>query len=83
MQKKKFASIYNHLSMIEKLREDNNITKLFTTHNLFFVENWADKILVLNEGKNVFEGAPNEGLSNSDIRKILGSYDDIFSLLKK
>jgi len=78
-----FTSIYNHLKIIEKLRKDNNITILFTTHNLFFVENWAEKIMVLNEGRIVFEGNPLEGLKNSSIRQILGSYDDIFSLLKK
>lgn len=78
-----FNSIYNHLKIIEKLRKDNNITILFTTHNLFFVENWAEKILVLDEGKIVFEGAPLEGLRNPNIKKILGSYDDILSLFKK
>ncbi|MFX1426199.1 MAG: energy-coupling factor ABC transporter ATP-binding protein [Promethearchaeota archaeon] len=75
-----FTSIYNHLTIIEKLRKDNNITILFTTHNLFFVEKWADKMLVLNEGKIIFEGEPIEGLNNLAIRKILGSYDDILSL---
>jgi cobalt/nickel transport system ATP-binding protein len=78
-----FNSIYNHLKIIEKLRKDNNITILFTTHNLFFVENWAEKILVLNEGKIVFEGAPLEGLKNSNVKKILGSYDDILSVFRK
>jgi len=77
-----FQSIYNHLTIIEKLRKENNITILFTTHNLFFVENWAEKILVLNEGKLVFEGKPLEGLGNSSIRDILGSYENILSLLK-
>jgi cobalt/nickel transport system ATP-binding protein len=77
-----FTSIYNHLKIIEKLREENNITILFTTHNLFFVEKWAEKVLVLNEGKIVFEGVPLEGLKNGHVRKILGSYEDILSLLQ-
>ena len=78
-----FTSIYNHLKIIEKLRKDNNITILFTTHNLFFVENWAEKMLVLHDGKIVFEGTPLEGLNNSNVRALLGSYDEILSLIKK
>jgi cobalt/nickel transport system ATP-binding protein len=78
-----FTSIHNHLRIIETLRKDNDITILFTTHNLFFVENWAEKILVLNEGKLIFEGKPFDGLRNSSVMKILGSYENILSLLKK
>jgi len=78
-----FKSIYNHLKIIEKLRKENNITIFFTTHNLFFVENWAEKILVLNDGRIVFEGTPLEGLNNSNVRALLGSYNDILSLIKK
>ncbi|MFW9878087.1 MAG: energy-coupling factor ABC transporter ATP-binding protein [Candidatus Thorarchaeota archaeon] len=78
-----FKSIYNHLKIIEKLRKENHITIFFTTHNLFFVENWAEKILVLNEGKIVFKGTPLEGLNNSNVRALLGSYDDILSLFEK
>ena len=78
-----FKSIYNHLKIIEKLRKENNITIFFTTHNLFFVENWAEKVLVLNDGRIVFEGTPLEGLNNSNVRELLGSYNDILSLIKK
>ncbi len=78
-----FKSIYNHLKIIEKLRKENNITIFFTTHNLFFVENWAEKILVLNDGRIAFEGTPLEGLNNSNVRELLGSYNDILSLIKK
>ena len=78
-----FKSIYNHLKIIEKLRKENNITIFFTTHNLFFVENWAEKILVLKDGRIVFEGTPLEGLNNSNVRALLGSYNDILSLIKK
>jgi cobalt/nickel transport system ATP-binding protein len=78
-----FTSIYNHLKIIENLRKENNITILFTTHNLFFVENWAEKIMVLDNGKLVFEGSPIEGLKNPEVQRILGSYEDILSALEK
>ncbi|MFX1455335.1 MAG: energy-coupling factor ABC transporter ATP-binding protein [Promethearchaeota archaeon] len=78
-----FKSIYNHLRILENLRKENNITLLFTTHNLFFVENWAEKMLVLHDGKIVFEGSPQQGLKDTDVNNLLGSYNDIISLLKK
>ena len=78
-----FKSIYSHLEILEKLRKENKITILFTTHNLFFVEHWADKMLFLDNGRFSFNGTPQEGLSDSNVNKILGSYDDILSLIKR
>jgi len=78
-----FKSIYNHLIILEKLRKENEITIFFTSHNLFFVEHWAEKMLFLDEGKIIFDGTPREGLGNSNIKQLLGSYEDILSLIKK
>ncbi|MFX1571927.1 MAG: energy-coupling factor ABC transporter ATP-binding protein [Promethearchaeota archaeon] len=78
-----FKSIYNHLKILENLRQENKITILFTTHNLFFVENWAEKMLVLDDGKIIFEGIPQEGLKDSNVNKLLGSYNDVLSLINK
>jgi cobalt/nickel transport system ATP-binding protein len=78
-----FKSIYNHLKILDKLRKDTEITILFTSHNLFFVEHWAHKMLFLEGGKIIFDGIPSEGLINPEIKQLLGSYDDILSLIKK
>ena len=78
-----FKSIYNHLDILENLRKNEKLTILFTTHNLFFVENWADKMLFLNNGTGIFEGKPEEGLNRPNVRDILGSYDEILNHIKK
>ncbi|MFX1366668.1 MAG: energy-coupling factor ABC transporter ATP-binding protein [Promethearchaeota archaeon] len=78
-----FKSIYNHLVILEKLRKENEITIFFTSHNLFFVEHWAKKMLFLEKGRILFDGKSNEGLRNSDVKQLLGSYDDILALIKK
>jgi len=78
-----FISIYNHLHIIEELRKSEKMTILFTSHNLFFVENWATKMLVIDRGQQIFEGIPSEGLENSEVRKLLGSYEEIAKLLEK
>jgi cobalt/nickel transport system ATP-binding protein len=77
-----FNAIYNHLNIIEKLRKEEKMTILFTTHNLFFVENWADKMLILDNGKALYEGEPKEGLNNPQIIKLLGSYTQILELIR-
>ena len=78
-----FRSIYNHLKILETLRKEEKMTILFTTHNLFFIEHWADKVLVLNDGKAVFEGNIEEGLNSPKIKKLLGSYENILNLLNQ
>ena len=77
-----FKSIYNHLKILENLRKESEMTIFFTTHNLFFVEHWADRMLFLHGGKIIFDGIPYEGLNNPIVKKIIGSYDDILSLMK-
>ncbi len=78
-----FKSIYNHLKILENLRKDSEITILFTSHNLFFIEHWAKKMLMLENGRIIFDGAPRKGLEDLNVKKLLGSYDDILSLIKK
>jgi len=77
-----FKSIYNHLSILEKLRKENEITIIFTSHNLFFVEHWAEKLIVLDSGRIIFKGEPIEGLRNSQVKELLSSYDKIKELIK-
>ncbi|MFX1327291.1 MAG: energy-coupling factor ABC transporter ATP-binding protein [Promethearchaeota archaeon] len=77
-----FKSIYNHLKILEKLRKEMNITIFFTSHNLFFIEHWAETMLFLDDGKIIFNGEPKEGLRNQNITELLGSYDDLITLLK-
>ncbi|MHA1147497.1 MAG: energy-coupling factor ABC transporter ATP-binding protein [Promethearchaeota archaeon] len=78
-----FKSIYAHLEIIEKLRREEQMTILFTTHNLFFVESWADRMLLIDNGKKIFEGAPKEGLNRPEVNEILGNYDLIQKLILK
>ena len=77
-----FKSIYNHLKILDTLRVEEEMTILFTTHNSFFVENWADNMLVLNGGNKLFEGDPKEGLKKPKVKKIMGSYEDIHKLIQ-
>ena len=78
-----FRAIYNHLKILEKLRKEEKMTILFTSHNLFFVENWAEKMLVLDHGTAIYEGDNKIGLTNPKVKELLGSYTEIEDLIKK
>ncbi len=78
-----FKSIYRHLEILERLRREEPMTILFTSHNLFFVENWADKMFVLDNGTGIFEGNPIEGLNHPKVKDIMGSYSDILEIINK
>ena len=78
-----FKSIYNHLDILENLRKLQDLTIMFTTHNLFFVEHWAEKMLFINDGQSVYEGNPIDGLNNPQVKNVLSSYEEILTLLKK
>ncbi len=78
-----FKSIYNHLQIFKTLKKEQKMTILFTTHNLFFIENWADKMLVLNDGKAIFEGLPKDGLNHPKIKQLLGSYTELLTLINQ
>ena len=76
-------SVYNHLEMLERLRKEQNLTILFTTHYLFYVRNWADKMFVIHKGKKIFEGNPNIGLDQPKVKQIIGTLGKIRALLQK
>ncbi len=78
-----FKSIYKHLEIIEKLRKEEKMTILFTSHNLFFIEHWADEILALDKGSAIFNGNCIEGLNNLKVRELIGSFDEIRDLILK
>jgi energy-coupling factor transporter ATP-binding protein EcfA2 len=76
-------SIYNHLIIFEKLRKEERMTIIYSTHNLFFIENWAENVLLLDRGKGIFEGDPKEGLMNPRMKSIMGSYAELKELIDK
>lgn len=78
-----FKSIFNLLAILEKLRIEEQITVLFTSLEMFFIEKWARKMLVLDNGKCVFEGDPSEGLNRPEVKKLLGSDKELEKLILK
>ncbi len=52
--------------LIKDLNTKINVTSIIVTHDMFSVNNVADKIAMMHEGKIYFTGTPQELLQNSD-----------------
>jgi len=58
------------IKRIKELCEDEHITIFFTEHDISFVLSIASKIVVLNEGKVIFEGASQDAILSKNVREI-------------
>ena len=59
-----------------KLREEKEKTILFIEHDMKFVQKIADRVLVLDYGKTIFEGKPTDMMKNEAVIKAyLGDID--------
>ena len=57
----------NFYNLIKMLNKEKGTTIIFITHNLDDVIEYANKVIVLNEGKLLKVGKPYEVLSNEEI----------------
>jgi len=53
--------------LIKDLNQKINVTSIIVTHDMFSVNNVADKVAMMHEGKIYFTGKPNELLSSNDL----------------
>jgi branched-chain amino acid transport system ATP-binding protein len=56
-------------SLLAKIRKERGVSILLIEHVLSLVLNISDRITVLNEGKKIAEGAPNEIRSNKEVEE--------------
>lgn len=63
------AHFYN---FVKSLNENYGTTIIFITHNLDDVVEYANKVIVLNDGKVIKEGKPHIVLSDENVMKLAG-----------
>ncbi|MFX1262532.1 MAG: energy-coupling factor ABC transporter ATP-binding protein [Promethearchaeota archaeon] len=68
-----FPMITGIVDIIRDLRREG-ISILYTTHNRFFLENWADTVAVIDQGSIVFDGAVEDALSDKTIIEKMGDW---------
>ncbi|MHA2020400.1 MAG: energy-coupling factor ABC transporter ATP-binding protein [Candidatus Thorarchaeota archaeon] len=71
-----FPMITGIVDIIRDLRQEG-ISILYTTHNRFFLENWADSVAVIDQGKIVFDGAVEDALSDRMIVNKMGDWTSL------
>lgn len=68
------------VSLLLKLREENNLSILFVTHDLALVSSLCDRVMVLRHGKCVEEGDPKEVMQHPSHEYTKMLIDSILSL---
>ena len=61
-------NLYNTEQLILKLKQSNNRTLVIVTHDVGSASRLADSVVVLHQGKFIFEGTPEELKRNEDAR---------------
>ncbi|TFG35009.1 ABC transporter ATP-binding protein [Candidatus Thorarchaeota archaeon] len=71
-----FPMVSTMVDIIQNLREES-ISVLYTTHNKFFLENWADSIAVMHEGRVIYDGPVERALNDSSINRQTGNWEEL------
>ncbi len=51
---------YQIMKLLESLKKENNLSFIFICHNLALVQSFCDRVLVMQDGKIVEEGSPDD-----------------------
>lgn len=51
---------YQIMKLLESLKRENNLSYIFICHNLALVQSFCDRVIVMNDGKIVEEGTPDD-----------------------
>jgi cobalt/nickel transport system ATP-binding protein len=71
-----FPMISTMVDIIQKLRSEG-ISVLYTTHNRFFLENWADSVAVLHDGTLIYDGPIEHALHDPTIMQQTGNWAEL------
>jgi cobalt/nickel transport system ATP-binding protein len=71
-----FPMVSTMVDIIQNLRHEG-ISVLYTTHNRFFVENWSDSVVVIENGRIIFDGPIEEALAKQEVINNLGNWDHL------
>ncbi|TFH06722.1 MAG: ABC transporter ATP-binding protein [Candidatus Thorarchaeota archaeon] len=77
-----FPMVSTMVDIIHNLRNEG-ISVLYTTHNRFFLENWADSIAVLHEGRVIYDGPTEHALADSSINQQTGNWDELGQRMRR
>ncbi len=71
-----FPMMSGIVDIIKELRQEG-ISILYTTHNWFFLENWADSVAVLDQGRVIFDGSVRDAMDSSSVIEKIGDWTSL------
>ncbi len=71
-----FPMISGFVDIIKNLRQEG-ISILYTTHNRFFLENWADSVAVIDQGRIAYDGPVREALETKSVLEAMGDWTSL------
>jgi cobalt/nickel transport system ATP-binding protein len=71
-----FEMVAGIVDIIGDLRKEG-ISILYTTHNRFFLENWADSVAVIDQGRIVYDGPVREALETKSVVQAMGDWNKL------
>jgi cobalt/nickel transport system ATP-binding protein len=77
-----FPMISTMVDIIQSLRNEG-ISVLYTTHNRFFLENWADSVAVLHAGRMIYDGSVEHALQDPSIAQETGNWTELGHRMRK
>jgi cobalt/nickel transport system ATP-binding protein len=77
-----FDMVSSMVDIIRDLRQEG-LSILYTTHNRFFLENWADSVAVMDQGRVIFDGAVSEALSTQPVVDRMGDWAGLRRRMKE
>lgn len=69
-----YPMIASLLDIVNNLRREEGVSVMYTTHDRFFLKNWADSVLVLRRGRVVYDGAVGAALVCPDLQPEIGGW---------
>ncbi|MFO7835982.1 MAG: ABC transporter ATP-binding protein [Candidatus Thorarchaeota archaeon] len=76
-----YQMVMRLVEIIRNLRRQD-ISVMYTTHNRFYYENWAESLMVLHEGRVIFDGRPDVALASQDVVDKIGDWEYLRNVLR-
>lgn len=76
-----FQMIKTMVETVERMRREGTCV-IYTTHSSFFVENWADSVIALENGRVVFDGSSASAVTSPIVLSQIGDWEALASVLR-
>jgi branched-chain amino acid transport system ATP-binding protein len=58
------------MDLVERLRDEMSLSVLFVEHDMGVVFGWADRVIVLHQGRIIADGLPAEIRNNKQVHEV-------------